>query len=119
MLKNTQARNADIRGLATEACEPFFAHTPFRGEAEPISVCDAAHISSCLCVRFHECTSIFFSWLSALLTLLSFTLRWSSQHPVQKGVALPPQNAGIKFAPHRGITVNLGTGRGCHGRRSF
>lgn len=91
MLKKTQARNADIRGLATEACEHFFAHTPFHGEAEPISVCDAACITSCLCVRVHECMSIFFSWLSALLTLLPFTLCWSSQHPVQKGEPYPTE----------------------------
>lgn len=99
MLKKTQARNADIRGLATEACEHFFAHTAFRGEAEPISVCGAACISSCLCVRFHECTPIFFSWLSALLTLLLFTLPWSSQHPVQKGLALPHRTLAVSLLP--------------------
>lgn len=102
MLKNTQARNADIRGLATEACEHFFAHIPFRGESKPskpISVCDAAYISSCLCVHFHECTPIFFSWLSALLTLLSFTLHWSSQQPLQKLVDLPHRTLALSLLP--------------------
>lgn len=73
MLKNL-ARNADIQRLATEACEHVFAHIPFRGEAEPLSVCDAAYISSivfCVCVFMSACPS---SFLGSQLSLPFFPL---------------------------------------------
>lgn len=119
MLKNIQARNADIRRLATEACEHVFVHIPFRGEAEPLSVCDAAYISSCFVCAFSRVHAhlLFLALSSPYPSFLCSSLVPSAS--CSKRSCFTLQNAGIKFAPHRGITVNLGTGRGCHGRRSF